>query len=163
MYTSKYTTQSRSNKSKNSAKFLRHNTDIGNYGEKFIKQLLIDSGYLTKKRRKKRLAGDLWTLSIQTRQTRNIEVKTAIESQSGTYKFSLVKEGHTDYCHSDYIILLLIDKYNQHYVYCIPCSVVTTRNITVTSHPLRYAGKYAKYRVYGQVNFDEIEVLAWMR
>lgn len=147
-------------KHKISDKFLSHNTAIGDYGEKHILKLLRQSGYKARKATRTHFQGDLWTLSTQTQQTAKIEVKTAIASGTGTYSFCLKKQGHTDYCHSDYVILLLLDNYHNHYVYCIPCHVIDTVSITITSHPLRYKGKWSKYRVHGQISFDVSEMVA---
>lgn len=148
-----YIKNQRESKSEVRQKFLAHNTLVGNYGEKFVKRLLRDSGYLARKPRKKRFCGDLWTYSIQTEHKARIEVKTAIESATGTYCFCLRKDGHTDCGHSDYVILLCIDKYSNHYIYCIPSFLLQTQCIKITSHPNKYSGKFAAFLVRGQVDF----------
>jgi len=153
-YRNQYTTNQYQKPVKKSPRFLASHVRTGNYGENYIKQLLRDSGYLAKKTRKKRFAGDLWTLSTQTNVTTRIEVKTANEGQSGTYCFCLNKEGHTSCNYSDFTILLCIDKYNNHYVYCIPCYLMTAQSIRITSHPTKYAGKYAAFRVRESINFE---------
>src|SRR5262245_44601511 len=90
-------------------KFLKTNKQIGDYGERYVKCLLLDSGYFARKWRKKRFCGDLWAFKSLSSQKFNIEVKTAQENVSGSYCFCLKKEGHTDCCYSDFVILLLID------------------------------------------------------
>lgn len=159
-FNNQYSTNHRK-KSKNSVNFSRSNANTGNIGENYVKQLLWDSGYFAKKRRKKRFAGDLWTKSTQTHPTLNIEVKTANESQFGTYHFCLRKDGHTDICYSDYVILVCIDRFGSKFCYCIPCSYLVTANISVTSHPLRYKGKFAKFRVHGSIDFARTDEIAW--
>lgn len=155
MFTEKYTTQSPQINRKKSVKYQPAHVRTGNIGENYVKQLLRDSGYLAKKRRKKRLAGDLWTFSTLTQETLNIEVKTANESQSGTYRFCLRKEGKTDICHSDFVVLVCIDKHGNKFVYCIPCQLLDTVSLTISSHPLRYAGKYTAFRIHNRINFDD--------
>jgi len=131
----------------------RQHTRLGIYGENYVKCLLLNSGYLALKGNVEPFSGDLRTIDPKTFAETRIEVKTAYCGDCGRYTFCLRKEKKTDICHSDYVILICIDKYFNHYVYCIPCTILKNKSLKICSHPLTYAGKYAKYRIRGRVDF----------
>lgn len=138
----------------------RQHTRLGEYGESYAKRLLLDSGYLALKGNLEPFSGDLRTINSQTFAETNIEVKTAYCGDCGKYKFCLRKDKKTDICHSDYVILICIDRYDNHFIYCIPCRILQVKSLTIASHPTKYAGKYARYRVHGHVNLSASDWIA---
>lgn len=150
----KYTPKQKQNTSRNNDLFFAHNTQVGDYGETYVSNILAYSGYYVQKTAHIAYSGDIRTINPQTGVIATIEVKTAVRDAKGKYKFCLAKPGHTDYRYSDYVILVCLDSYNCHYIYVIPTSCITTNHLTVTSHPLRYAGKYAKFRVSQKINLE---------
>lgn len=88
-----------------------------------------------------------------------IEVKTAQKThESGEkYRFCLQtatsSTGHTKLWDArnrvDLVVLIIIDQENQVFYYLIPKSAIPLgkTHIVITSHPLRYRGRYTCYRV----------------
>jgi len=138
----------------------RNHTSLGVYGEQYAKRLLLDSGYLALKGNLTPFSGDLRTIDTQTFTETHVEVKTAYCSATGGYSFCLKKQGKTDICHSDYAILICIDRYLNHYVYCIHCNLIKNQSLKIPTHPNNYAGKYAPFLVRQNINFDDTRKVA---
>lgn len=156
MTKSKYNTKQHRKNSKNSDNFFSHNTAFGDYGENMAKRVLEDSGYIVENQAKSAFQGDLWTKCIQTGEITKIEVKSASQSH-GKYRFCLYKRGHTSHLYCAFVFLVAIDSYGKEFYYLIPhFELSSVTYITINSHPTVYAGRYAKYRVRGQVNLAEI-------
>ena len=136
------------------------NTILGDYGEKYICNLLINSGYFVQICASERNCGDLRILDTQTGEKLQGEVKTAYESARGQYGFCLRKQNHTDISYSDFVILLCIDKYNSHYQYVIPSGLIGSKFLSITSHPVKYKGKYSPFLVRGAINFQNTHEVA---
>lgn len=137
--------------------FYSHNTHFGDYGENTVKCILEHSGYIVEKTAKLRFQGDLRTICPQTGEIHRIEVKSA--QQTGKrYRFCLYKRNHTSHLNSEFVFLVAIDRYGNEFYYCIPRhEILSVTYITIPTHPLAYQGRYAKYRVYDQVNLDDLK------
>lgn len=117
----------------------RHET--GSYGEQIVKTLT---------------AGKFGKLGrdsdIVLADGTQIEVKTARKGKDGKYRARLYKPGSQDHRKSDYVVFVLLD--DGVYFYVIPTKDIRDHvQLTITSHPSVYAGKYAQYRQ---------ESLAWL-
>jgi hypothetical protein len=138
----------------------KHHTSIGHYGEQYADKLLTDSGYFVQNCASMLHNGDLRVLDTQTGEILQIEVKTAFADHNNRYGFCLRKKNHTSITYSDFCMLICIDKHCNHYIYIIPCGLLNSQFLRITSHPLQYAGKYAPFRVRGQVSFDRVHEVA---
>jgi len=135
-------------------------TSIGSYGEQYIYNALTQDGYFCQKTALERRSGDLRVLDTRTGEWLQIEVKTAFCDYNGQYGFCLRKTNHTSITYSDFVILLLIDKHLTHYKYIIPCGLLQTQFLRITTHPIRYAGKYSPFLVRQNINFDDTREVA---
>ncbi len=121
---------------------------IGAAGEITIAKALesvgwsVDNPHTAKK-------GDLLCYSKTGREVR-IEVKTARRNVRGEYCFTLIKSdkyGSADHRSTDFTIFLCLTKSGIPVPFVIPtCEIRDQRSLTITSHPLDYAGKYARFR-----------------
>ena len=110
----------------------RHET--GSYGEQIVKTLT--AGGLGKIGRDSDIV-----LSDGTQ----IEVKTARKGKDGKYRARLYKPGSQDHRKSDYVVFVLLD--DRVYFYVIPTDDIRDHvQLTITSHPNTYNGKYAQYK-----------------
>lgn len=141
---------------------LHSHNDIGCHGEKYAAQLFRDAGYIVRNCSHERHSGDICIVDPVTGELLKIEVKTAIESHRGRYGFCLIKAGHTSIKHSDFVLLLCIDKHGKHYSYLIPTELIFSQHLTISSNPETYRGKYAPFRVRGQVSLTDTRTVAQM-
>ena len=134
---------------------LSHHNFVGSYGEKWLVNQFNQSGYIAQITPQKAHEGDLRVLDTQTGEYIKIEAKTALETTSG-YGFCINKSKKTNCSYSDFVALICIDKQLSHYLYIIEPSLFNNSQfIRISSHPTRYAGKYAPFRVRGLINIDE--------
>lgn len=143
---------------------LDHNK-LGLHGEIFVLERLLEAGYKAQICRNLAFSGDCLATCIQTGELHHVEVKTAQKSSNGGYRFCMFKNGHTDCKNSDFAILICIDDYGTHYLYVIPCALILSNYITISSHPTVYKGKYSTFRIYGNINFAETREVAelWLQ
>lgn len=132
----------------------KNHTSLGNYGEIYVKNFLIESGYFVQICASERHSGDLRILDTLTGEIFQVEVKTAYCDYKGRYGFCLRKQKHTDITYSDFVILLCIDKYCSNYMYVVPSSLMGQQYFSITSHPIKYKGKYSCFIVNDKVNFE---------
>lgn len=119
---------------------------LGWMGEVTVSQQLQAAGYHVQPGRAGE--GDLRAIDTRTGQILRIEVKTALQSIDRKWRFLLWKPGHTDYRHSDVVILLaVLDDY--HYVaFAIPRADLGQRSqLCISSNPATYKGWLASYRI----------------
>lgn len=138
----------------------RTNTSVGRYGEQYLCNLLTNNRYLVENVANLRHTGDLRVLDTQTGEIFHIEAKTAYQTAKGTFKFCLNKQNHTSLSYSDFVILLCIDKHQNHYTYVIPTSLLFSQSLTITSHPTNYSGKYSSFIQRGAICFDAARLVA---
>jgi len=133
-----------------------HHNFVGNYGEYWLANQFSQAGYFAQKTSPKTCEGDLRVLDTQTGEWLKIEAKTALETTS-CYGFCMFKTKKTDCSYSDFVALICIDQQLTHYLYLIHPSLFTgSQFIRISSHPTRYSGKYAKFRVRGLININDV-------
>lgn len=121
--------------------------NIGTWGKLTVYQRLEKAGWLVsfchcEKR------GDLRATNPLTGEVLYIEVKTARQGRDKKWRFTLVKDGCTDYRDSDKVVLLAVLKSGDVVPFIIPVSEIPSRRqICITSHPASYTGWAASYRV----------------
>jgi len=134
---------------------LSYHNFVGDYGEKWLVSQFNQSGYIAQLTSQTAHEGDLRVLDTQTREYIKIEAKTALETTSG-YGFCINKLKKTSCSYSDFVALICIDKCLSHYLYLIhPSLLQNSQFIRIPSHPTRYAGKYAPFRVRGLINIED--------
>lgn len=123
---------------------------VGALGECAAKRLLEKAGYEV--RQGWHCGWDLRVMDRDTGQIVYLEVKTARQGKDGKWRFTLVKDGRTDHRRSDRVVLLAALDSGRIIPFLLPTAVIEARrHIVITSHPERYAGRFAAYRV---ANFD---------
>lgn len=133
---------------------------LGIHGEKFIERLFTNAGYIVRYCANERYSGDLSVTCRVTGEVFKIEVKTSLENNRGNYGFCTRKAGHTDCSYSDFVALFCIDKNHQHYLYIIPASCLNGQFAAIASHPTRYKGKYAPFRIRTEISLTEVQKTA---
>lgn len=133
---------------------------LGVHGEQFIERLFVDAGYIVRSSNFERFQGDLSVTCRVTGEVFKIEVKTSLENNRGNYGFCTRKAGHTDCSYSDFVALLCIDKNHQHYLYIIPVSCLNGQFASIASHPTKYKGKYAPFRIRARISLLEVQKTA---
>lgn len=79
--------------------------------------------------------------------TLKIEVKTSRKGKDNKWNFTLAKNGHADHSSTDYVIFLFVMADESVIPYIVPTSeLLSIRKFSVSSCPIKYAGKLAKYR-----------------
>jgi hypothetical protein len=142
-----------------SNEYLSEHVLTGNFGEDYVYRLLVNSGYIVRRTAKFAFSGDLEVIDPYTGEIFKIEVKTANQHPVKNYfHFCLRKTGKTDCTYSDFVILVCIDKEGKIYLYCAHCNCFNgAQLVTVSSHPTKYKGKYAAFRLrQPHINFDDI-------
>lgn len=118
---------------------------LGWVGENLIARVLEDAGYcvtITHDLRK----GDLRVVTPDG-ECLYVEVKTARRGKDGTYRFTLVKNGHTDHRACDLCILLCVLKSGDAVPFVVPTGAIEGRKAcAIASFPTTYQGALAKYR-----------------
>lgn len=129
-----------------------HTYITGYLGELLVLEALIYSnwqGFQPKSRK----IGDIIATHKDTGERLKIEVKIARQSRRGRWQFLLYKNdkhGQTDCSNSDVVVLICVSKAGLLFSYVIPASEITTNKISISTHPLQYSGKYARfYQVLG--------------
>lgn len=129
----------------------RTHREIGAVGERWLKEALTKQGYRVAYAAQGEKRGDLSVVDVITGEVRKIEVKTARRCKDGKWRFTLVKDGHTDHQHADMVALLAVMDSGRIVPFVMPVEVVSNqRQAVITSHPERYQGKLARWRVEGQ-------------
>lgn len=97
------------------------------------------------------IGGDLVVTDTSTGERIKVEIKTARPDIKGRYQFCTRKAGRTDTSKSDFVLLICIDNHGKHYYYMIPSYSASKKNLTISSHPTRYRGKYSAYRIRSKI------------
>jgi len=123
---------------------------LGALGERMAAHLLTEAGYLVISP-KRAHSGDL--RAIVGANGFCVEVKTARKSCDGKWRFTLYKPGHTDFRDSDVVLLLAVLQSGRCIPFAIPVAEIESdrQQICITSHPERYAGRWAIYRQDGSI------------
>lgn len=121
--------------------------NIGTWGELTVYNKLEQAGWnVSFCHYEKR--GDLRAVNPDTGELLYLEVKTARQGRDKKWRFTLVKDGCTDYRDSDRVILLAVLKSGEVVPFIIPVSEIPARrHICISSHPACYKGWAAAYRV----------------
>ena len=119
---------------------------LGSVGECIAKWILEQGGYAVRCITGESKCGDLLV-----NDSIRIEVKTSTQSKYGRWNFQLFKcdkYGSTNHLNSDYIMLLCITESFEIFSYLLPTKILRSKSKTaVTSHPTKYRGYLAQYRV----------------
>lgn len=140
--------------------FLRFNAkqskhyDLGSAGEKLAIAMLQDAGFKAYKTGE-RNEGDIHAKCPKTGQLFRVEVKTASRSEARkNWQFCLNKPKHTNTSHSDYILLICVAEKDV-FTYLIPSGFLAgISQFCITSHPTKYKGKAAPFRIRGALSFQ---------
>lgn len=131
----------------------RTHREIGAVGERWLKEALERQGYRVAYGHMGSKNGDLAVVDVTTGEVRKIEVKTAREGRDGKWRFTLFKAGHADHRHADMVVLLAVMASGRVVPFVMPVEAVAAqRQAVITSHPERYAGKLARWRVEGSIS-----------
>jgi hypothetical protein len=131
----------------------RTHREIGAVGERWLCETLERQGYRVAYGQLGKKEGDLRVIDVITGEVLKIEVKTARQCKDGKWRFTLAKDGHTDHQHADMVALLAVMASGRVIPFVMPVEAVANqRQAVITSHPERYAGKLACWRVEGQIN-----------
>jgi len=125
---------------------------LGDWGEQLAKSRFERAGYTVKYTSLGSKCGDL-RVKFKGRGycSSKVEVKTAQKGKSG-YRFCLSKGKHTNHCHSDFVLLIAIDNYDNEYLYLIPSFALADITYIHILNPITYEGMYAKYQVHGNLS-----------
>lgn len=124
---------------------------LGAWGEKYAKAQLERLGF--KVERSTAHNGDLRVFQPETGEIVRYEIKTARKNVRGRYQATVHKAEHACLDGSDYVLFIIRTSATFVYSYLIPCADITGSQITITSHPTTYAGKWSRYRLN---SFSEI-------
>lgn len=116
----------------------------GAAGETFAEDLFKKAGYEVRKSRKHE--GDLKAIDTDTGELWNIEVKTAWKRPDGKFTFQLIVDGHTDYRHADYVLLLAVSSNGVVAPYLIKTENLQDRK-TITLPANMNNSKWSHFRV----------------
>lgn len=126
---------------------------VGFLGEGICMAELQKSGYSVSKAGRHK--GDVRAVHPETGEIILVEVKTSKKGKDGRWRFTLFSKTNTASCdhnHSDVVILIAITKSGQPVFFSIPVEDIPhCHSICIPSNPRDYAGKYARYRVKGQL------------
>jgi Holliday junction resolvase-like predicted endonuclease len=118
---------------------------VGAWGEILIQKLLHEKGKRVKMVNPGLSLGDLCIVDETGEILQRIEVKTARQGKDKKWRFVLEKSKHTTIQNVDVVMLVVVDRYFP-YIYAIPTEkLVGKRQVCITSHPTRYAGRYREY------------------
>jgi Holliday junction resolvase-like predicted endonuclease len=156
---SSFASPKRSKRSPLLADFLRFNCkqsktyDLGSAGEKLAVAMFQDAGYQAK--RLGYAGGSDLRVTDKHGENFYVEVKTATRSECRkSWQFCLNKAERTSISHSAYILLILIAE-KTHFTYLIPSEFLgSTKQFTISSHPEKYRGKVAPFRVRSSLSFQ---------
>lgn len=128
---------------------------VGTLGETIIAHELERAGYLVSFARPGQRRGDLRAVCPETGEVFAVEVKTARRAKDGKWRFTLYKAGCTDYRDSDYVVLVCAQPTGATVTFVIPQSALGKRSqLTITSEPTQYAGRWAAYRNTGELRLN---------
>jgi len=149
------------NPHQNTSKFSRlPHRALGDFGESLAKRKFEQSGYVVRYTATASKCGDL---SVKPKglgyRSSRIEIKTAQCGKNG-YRFCVSKGKHTNHCHSDFVLLIAIDKYDNEYLYLIPSFAIADITYITIKNPMLYKGMYAKYRVHRQLSLNNSQEIA---
>lgn len=129
----------------------RTHREIGAVGERWLAEALERQGYRVAYTGAGEKRGDLVVVDVVSGEVRKIEVKTARRAKDGKWRFTLVKEGCTSHLHADLVALLAVTESGRVIPFIMPVEAVQQqRQAVITSHPERYAGKLARWRMESQ-------------
>lgn len=130
---------------------------LGMIGELYARQLIEQGGYIVKESTSHN--GDLLVIEPDTGETLKIEVKTAKRGKDKKWRFTLWKKGHTNHRNADIVLLLAVTKSGQFVPFVVPVDAIKDKSqACITSHPVSYAGQYAKYRIK---NLNRVGCKCW--
>lgn len=118
---------------------------LGAWGERYAQTQLERLGFKVERSTVKN--GDLRVLQPDTGEIARYEIKTARANVKGRYQATVRKSGHACLDGADYVLLIIRTSATFLYFYLIPCAEITGSQITITSHPLDYSGKWSTYRL----------------
>lgn len=123
--------------------------DLGYFGEILAIAMLEDAGFKAWKP-KERCVGDILAVNRSTGEAFSFEVKTSRFSEvSKSWQFCLNKGKNTCVSHAAQVILILVAE-TAIFTYLIPSVILKNdKQLLIKSHPERYRGKAAPYRVRG--------------
>lgn len=126
---------------------------VGTLGETIIAYQLQRAGYDVSFTHPGQRRGDLRVIDTETGEVFAVEVKTSRRAKDGKWRFTLYKAGHTDYRDSDYVVLCCAQPTGATVTFVIPQAALGQRSqLTITSNPIAYAGRWAAYRQDSQVS-----------
>ncbi len=126
----------------------RSHNAVGTMGELWLMQTLQNAGYVVQALKPGQKQGDLLSIDRFTGETTRIEVKTARQCSDGKWRYTLTKDGHTDHRHADKIALLAVLESGRVILFIVPVEILKSqRQAVISSHPERYKGKLARWRV----------------
>ena len=124
-----------------------HTKITGYLGELLVMEALIYSDWKAYQPKARKI-GDIIATNKDTGECLKIEVKTARQSKAGRWQFLLYKNdehGQTDCSYSDVVVLVCISKAGLIFSFILPASEITSNKVSISSHPLEYSGKYARF------------------
>ena len=121
---------------------LDNRRSVGLYGEQYLSNLFERQGHKVSSSHK---CGDLTVINPDG-EIVHVEIKTS-RPNAGRWQFNLFKAKHTDFRHSDVVILLCIGKTGDITPFVIPtANLDPIQSITIYRSPKDYSGIYARYR-----------------
>lgn len=75
-----------------------------------------------------------------------IEVKTIRQGSNKKYQATVSKSGSQHIGASNFVLLQIIDQEDCIFHYIIPCEIIHTKRLCISSHPSTYQGSLSKYQ-----------------
>lgn len=120
---------------------------LGTAGEKYAVKLLSRLNEVVSARvEPRKYAGDLHVI-LNTGEIKRVEVKTATRNKDGYFRFTLVKDNHTNHTGADVVICLCVLDFDLVIPFVIPVSACESKRvIAISNNVVKYAGQWATYR-----------------
>lgn len=125
---------------------------LGKAGEKYAVRILRKQNNVLKAYVKhEKFAGDVHAI-LDTGEIKRIEIKTSLRNADGTFRFTLVKDKHTNHTGADIVVCLCVIDLNFVVPFVIPVSACDdVRVVCIPKNISSYAGKWARFRDNWQV------------
>jgi len=118
---------------------------LGDLGQIAAERWFQQSGFQVISRNEPWQPGHDLVIATGDGQQLRVEVKTARRGKDG-YQFILYKKGKTSIANADLVMLIAVGDSGKSYTFLIPAGHIRhLKKIDITSHPLKYRGKYARY------------------